>query len=199
MVVKRKIAIRIPEGADLEKFLEEVISSISSQEAFYKIKGNVIELKIVGDPISVERSIDAVKKVVSSFIPDVSRGKITVVNLSQSAKTLGVPVPIDSFKVLLKILNVEVDSGKEEVIIHESIERVREIAGNFFANLKASRTMASGKAAELIAVLSTAYEALPDEILEIGKKLEAFKDEGGKAYLAIGWDEALKSIQNELT
>ncbi|MGB9725655.1 MAG: DUF2067 family protein [Fervidicoccaceae archaeon] len=199
MVVKRKIAIRIPEGADLEKFLEEVISSVSSQEAFYKIKGNVIELKIVGDPISVERSIDAVKKVVSSFIPDVSRGKITVVNLSQSAKTLGVPVPIDSFKVLLKILNVEVDSGKEEVIIHESIERVREIAGNFFANLKASRTMASGKAAELIAVLSTAYEALPDEILEIGKKLEAFKDEGGKAYLAIGWDEALKSIQNELT
>ncbi|MGC8679222.1 MAG: DUF2067 family protein, partial [Fervidicoccaceae archaeon] len=167
--------------------------------AFYKIKDNVIELKIVGDPISVERSIDAVKKVVSSFIPDVSRGKITVVNLSQSAKTLGVPVPIDSFKVLLKILNVEVDSGKEEVIIHESIERVREIAGNFFANLKASRTMASGKAAELIAVLSTAYEALPDEILEIGKKLEAFKDEGGKAYLAIGWDEALKSIQNELT
>jgi hypothetical protein len=199
LVVKRKIAIRIPEGADLEKFLEEVISSVSSQEAFYKIKGNVIELKIVGDPISVERSIDAVKKVVSSFIPDVSRGKITVVNLSQSAKTLGVPVPIDSFKVLLKILNVEVDSGKEEVIIHESIERVREIAGNFFANLKASRTMASGKAAELIAVLSTAYEALPDEILEIGKKLEAFKDEGGKAYLAIGWDEALKSIQNELT
>ncbi|MGC9090961.1 MAG: DUF2067 family protein [Fervidicoccaceae archaeon] len=199
MVVKRKIAIRIPEGADLEKFLEEVISSVSSQEAFYKIKGNVIELKIVGDPISVERSIDAVKKVVSSFIPDVSRGKITVVNLSQSAKTLGVPVPIDSFKVLLKILNVEVDSGKEEVIIHESIERVREIAGNFFANLKASRTMASGKAAELIAVLSTAYEALPDEILEIGKKLEAFKDEGGKAYLAIGWDEALKSIQDELT
>ena len=199
MVVKRKIAIRIPDGADLEKFLEEVISSVSSQEAFYKIKGNVIELKIVGDPISVERSIDAVKKVVSSFIPDVSRGKITVVNLSQSAKTLGVPVPIDSFKVLLKILNVEVDSGKEEVIIHESIERVREIAGNFFANLKASRTMASGKAAELIAVLSTAYEALPDEILEIGKKLEAFKDEGGKAYLAIGWDEALKSIQNELT
>jgi hypothetical protein len=199
LVVKRKIAIRIPEGADLEKFLEEVISSVSSQEAFYKIKGNVIELKIVGDPISVERSIDAVKKVVSSFIPDVSRGKITVVNLSQSAKTLGVPVPIDSFKVLLKILNVEVDSGKEEVIIHESIERVREIAGNFFANLKASRTMASGKAAELIAVLSTAYEALPDEILEIGKKLEAFKDEGGKAYLAIGWDEALKSIQDELT
>lgn len=199
MTAKKKITIRIPEGVDIEKFLDEIISSVSSQEAFYKIRGNILELKIVGDPISIERSVDTIRRLASLYLPSSAKKKITVVNLSNSARTLGFPVPIEPFTRLLEILDIKVERKDEELVIHENIERVREIASNFFEKLKSSRALASGKAAELVALLSTVFEIFPDEVLEVGEKIGALRENEGKAVLVVGWDNALHAIMDVLT
>jgi len=194
VMVKRKILIRIPEKADVERILEEVMAAISAQEAFYRVRGNVLELRITGDPVSVGRSIEAVKRIVSNALPGPLKRGNTVVNLAQSSKTLGYPVPIDSFVYLLSLYKIKNIRKDDELIIEENPDRVREIAAEFFDRLRASRSIAKGKAAELVALLSTFFDALPEDVLEAGKEAGVLEDEDGKARLIVGWEKAVQSI-----
>jgi len=196
-VIKKKIVFKIPEGAEKEKLLEEIMNSVSSQEAIYKIKGNTLELRIIGDPLSVERSIEVVRRILSKLLQELDRGgSITIVNISEAAKTLGVPVPIDSFMELLQLMNIKVKRTENELLIYEAIDKVQEIARDFFSTLKASRAVAAGKAAELIAVLSLFHDILPSEISNAGKELGLFEEKDGKLYLTKNWNDALKIFNN---
>ncbi|MEM0021419.1 MAG: DUF2067 family protein [Fervidicoccaceae archaeon] len=200
MTVKRKIVLRISGEIEKEKIIEEIMSRISAQEAFYRLKGDVLELRLIGDPISVERSVEAVRKFASSTMLGAGgkRGG-TIVQLSQASKTLGVPVPIEAFSHLLEALGVKVKKQKDEIIIYERAEKVREIARDFFLRLRESRTIAFGKAAELIAILSFLHDLLPIEISEIGKELGVLEEKDGKAQLRVRWDDAFLTLNRELS
>lgn len=198
--MKRKIVLKIPENTSIEKFIDEIMGSVSAQFVNYNIKGNTMELTLVGDPASITRSMRLIRKTLSEIRMEkklVRKDKI-IVPKNLIGRILGYPLSLDMLRFLLQIKEIDYDETLEEVIIYEDIERLRSLASELFKLYKASEEFFSGKAREIASIIALELGEPLSIVLEIGVKKGVFKkDDDGKARLAINKENAIMSFFEE--
>ncbi len=195
--MKRKIVLKIPENVSIEKFIDEIMDSVSAQFVNYNIKGNTMELTLVGDPASITRSMRLIKKTLSEIQMEkrlVRKNKI-IVPKNLIGKILGYPLSLDLLRFLLQIKQIDYDETMDEIVIYEDIEKLRVLASDLFKLYKASEEFFSGKAREIASIIALELGEPLSIVLEIGVSKGVFKkDEDGKARLAINKENAIMSF-----
>ncbi len=195
--MKRKIVLKIPENVSIEKFIDEIMGSVSAQFVNYNIKGNTMELTLVGDPASITRSMRLIKKTLSEIQMEkrlVRKNKI-IVPKNLIGKILGYPLSLDLLRFLLQIKQIDYDETMDEIVIYEDIEKLRVLASDLFKLYKASEEFFSGKAREIASIIALELGEPLSIVLEIGVSKGVFKkDEDGKARLAINKENAIMSF-----
>jgi hypothetical protein len=198
-LIKKKLVLRIPKNADVERFLDAIMGSTIATQVMYRIKGNSVEIRIIGDPVSVENSIHRIRSAVEDFAikmgyPKEGRG-ITVFG-SMLAKSLEVPVPLEGFKRLLELENIDFSYDEKEdlLVIYDDLEELKSLAKDLFDSYKSAREIARGIGAEIIAVLSVYSGLSPMEIASIGEEEGVFEKIEDMYMLKADKDKALNTI-----
>ena len=182
---KRIISLRIPPGVDKEKFINTIMDSVQSQFADYTVKGDKVLIKLVGDPVSVERSIGLIKDSYRELLLE-SKMKvegITILPKDRVARFLGVPVPFEALKILMNLTGTEFREYQDYIVIQEDLEVVSEYARRIYNVIEELKHEARGKAREVIAVVSAYTGRDPDDIIRVGVEKGLFKKIQGRVVI----------------
>lgn len=198
-ILKKKLIVKIPNDVDTEKFIESIMSSVQATEATYRIKGNVLEIRMSGDPVSIERSLQNVRKILLDVSIESSehrkRGK-TLIYKSMVAKILGVPVPLEAYKLLLSLEGIPFNENKTEDVITVEIEidEAKKLALDLFESYKAAKELFKGKAAEIVSVVSVYTGASLEEIIDVGKNLGLIVESDKKYMITKDKEKVLREL-----
>ncbi len=179
---KRIISLKIPPGIDKEKFITAIMESVQSQFADYSVRGDKVFIKLVGDPVSVERSIGLIKNSYKEILLEskMRLEGITIIPKDRVARFLGAPVPLETLKILMSLIGVDYREYQDCIVINKELDVVSEYAKKIYSIIENLKYEARGKAREVIAIVSVYTGRNPEEIIEVGIEKGLFKKIQGR-------------------
>jgi hypothetical protein len=196
MKKEKTIFLKFPQNiSSREKFLEIVMNAVQSPSAIYRFRGEGVEIKLKGDPISIKRSIDSIKRALLEFqYQQQSQQDKTIVNKYFVAKILNVPVPIEAFKKYLELEGIAFYE-EDNLVIDAGIDELRKKAYELYNRLMEARKILSGKAAsEVIAIASMILDIDVSETIRIAIERKILRRENDETFLAMEKNHALQKL-----
>ncbi len=195
---KKHIVIKIPEGVDKEKYIEYIMDAIQSQFARYRIRGNRLDIQLTGDPVSIQRSIDQIKKAQEDFMIEeniIGRRKgVVLIPKSMIGKTLRKPISMEALKTYLQLKNIDYEETEEELIVYYNLDELIEETNDLYNQIIAAKELFKGKAAEIAAIIAVTMGVSLNEIGSVGRNAGVFKKEEEKLVLAREKTQALAML-----
>ncbi len=198
---KRTVVVTIPPGITLDRVLSMIMEAVQAQFVSYKIKGNKVIVNLRGDPVSVERSVGLLKRVLRDIALQarMEREGLTIIPKGESSKILGVPVPLDALKTLLSLRGIRVVEENDTVVVQEKLDVVKNIAIELYSKMEEAREFARGKAREVAAIVSLQTGVSVEEVVDRGVKIGAFKLRDNRAVIAMEKTALVKQLIDALS
>ncbi|GAB6147619.1 DUF2067 family protein [Stetteria hydrogenophila] len=191
---KREVAVKLPAGVDVEKFLERVAEAVKSYGASIKVRGDKVLVEIYGEEFMIRDSLIRLKNLMEEYRPTRSgRGY----SLRLISREVGLAVPGDVLALVLRMEGSDARYADGFIETNASYEHVIDAAARVKRALEEARLLESTRSAKKAVVAVASLTGAPVErVVKAG--LEAgllFEDDDGKIVIKKPWMEVVPELK----
>ncbi len=179
--------MRIPQGVDLERFLDRVSKALATGSAIYRVEGGTLKIIVYGSEAEIKETVRRIKQLLREYKTQ-ERGGARLYTWKRIHRDAGGAIPLDALAQALRLQGHkarETGEGLETTAAYEEVAAAAQAVWEAMKTLAGSGASRSVKKA--IAAAHAAGAGDPGELLEEALATGLAREEDDRIIPAMEW------------